>query len=73
MNKPELSQVSVEFVQDGNTMGTTSEIETLKISLEFQLGEKDGPFYVIKTDGWSMDNPSELTELIKRTEKILNK
>jgi len=69
-NKPRIDKVSVEFSQEGNTLGTTSECETIEISLESQLSE-DGHFIVIKTDGWSIDNTSELLYLIKRTEKIL--
>jgi hypothetical protein len=68
--KPEISNVSVTFIQDGNTVGTTSTLEEITVNIEFQL-PGEGGFTVIKTDGWSMDDPKELTELVNRTRKIL--
>ena len=70
---PEISKVSVQFNQEGNTLGTTSEYEQITISLEFQSGEDDGPFVTFKTEGWSINDISDLEELIKRTKKILTK
>jgi phosphoribosylformimino-5-aminoimidazole carboxamide ribonucleotide (ProFAR) isomerase len=71
IEKPEIVKVSVEFTQEGNTLRTTSEVEHINVSLEFQQGEKDGPFITIKTNGWSMDDMSDLEALIKRAKKIL--
>lgn len=52
------------FVQNGNTLGTTSDLETLTICLERQLpGEK--PFITIQTDGWSCDDPEDLLKLLQ--------
>ncbi len=68
--KPEISNVSVTFIQDGNTVGTTEDLESITVNIEFQL-PCDGGFTVIKTDGWSMDDPKELTDLVNRTRKIL--
>ena len=73
MDKPEIIESSTKFTQEGNTLGTTSESEEIQISLEFQLSEKDGPFYVIKTNGWSFDDVSDLNDLIKRASKVLEK
>ena len=72
---PELYGASFKFSQEGNTLGTTEEVEGLELRLEFQLGEKyqDGAFYVIKTDGWSFDNLDEIQALINRAEKVLKK
>ena len=64
--KPEISKVSVEFIQDGNTLGTTEEVESLTVNLEFQLDESDGSFIVLKTDGWSIDDLDDLGTLINR-------
>jgi hypothetical protein len=72
MEKPEIRQVSVTYAQEGNTIGTTSATETITVNLEFQLGEKDGCFVVLKTKGWSVDVPSDIIELIDRTKKILD-
>lgn len=72
-SKPEISRVSIKFVQDGNTLGTTDYRESLELFLEFQMNEKEGPFYVIKTDGWSFDNIEEISYLLKRANKIIEK
>ena len=72
-NEPELSRVTARFVQDGNTMGTTEDVESLEIALEYQLSEDDGPFFVIRTEGWSIDEPSDIAKLIRRVLQICNK
>lgn len=71
--KPEVSKVSVIYNQEGNTLGTTSELETIEVNLEFQLSEKDGCFMVLKTEGWSFDDSKDLIELIERTKRVLSK
>ena len=71
MNGPNICRVSVEFSQEGNTMGTTEEYEGIEVSLEFQGTEQDGPFYVIKTNGWSFDSLDEIKKLIERTNGVL--
>ena len=64
MKRPEITKISVDFVQDGNTLGTTDEFESLTLDIQFQLGE-DGPFYVLTTNtGWSFDRPEELQKLV---------
>ena len=61
----ELSSVKFQFTQDGNTLGTTEDIESLEICLEYQLDTKAGPFFVLKsTTGWSIDEKEELIKLI---------
>lgn len=72
MNKPELSTLTARFTQEGNTLGTTSEYENITIDAEFQLGENDGPFFVIKTDGWSIDSVNDIQQLIDRMLKCIN-
>ena len=72
VNKPELQTVMVEFSQDGNTLGTTAESESIKVFLEFQLSEKEGPFFVLETKGWSFDDFSEIQELIDKAKRILD-
>ena len=71
-NKPALQSVMVEFCQEGNTLGTTAEDESIKVFLEFQLSEEEEPFFVIKTEGWSFDDPSEIQELIDKAKRILD-
>ena len=70
-NEPEISSVKVVFNQEGNTLGTTSEYESIEVSLEFQLSEKEGPFFVIKTEGWSFDDIQDIDKLVKKALKIL--
>ena len=72
MLEPSISKVSIEVYQEGNTLGTTQEIEEMEIILEGPLGsiDKDGAFLVIKTDGWSLQNGQELKELWKRVESL---
>ena len=60
---PLLASVKVTFTQDGNTLGTTDEIEILEIRLESQLPGEEF-FYVLRTEtGWSFDDPDELGKL----------
>lgn len=72
--RPEIWKVSVEFSQDGNTLGTTDENEELKIDLEFQLGEAGGPFYVLTSKtGWSINDTDEIQKLMDIAESPLKK
>jgi len=71
MDKPDISRVMVEFFQEGNTLGTTGEDEVLELCLEFQGSEEAGPFYVIKTNGWSFDSLADLQVLIDRASVII--
>ena len=67
MNKPWLNKITYEFSQEGNTCGTTSEWEELTIEVDTPCGsiiDEDG-FFVLRTTGWSIDDPSELTELLE--------
>lgn len=65
-------RISINLQQEGNTLGTTQEIEEMEIILEAPLGsmDKDGAFLVIKTDGWSLQNGQELKALLKRIESL---
>jgi hypothetical protein len=71
--KPKLERCSFTFDQEGNGNGTTDEFETLTIECESSLGidNDEGCFYVLKTDGWSIDNVNDLQELFDRIQKIL--
>jgi len=69
MSKPKLVECSFIFTQNGNTNGTTEEVEELKVSCESSLGidEDGGCFYVLRSEtGWSIDNLDELKELFNR-------
>ena len=70
-DQPELFRASATFVQPGNTCGTTADSEAIEIAFEFQAGEDEGPFFVIKTEGWSFDDLAEVEQLIQRVSRIL--
>jgi hypothetical protein len=72
--KPKLLKCSFTFDQEGNGNGTTDETETLTIECEASLGidNDEGCYYVLKTDGWSIDNVNELQELFDRINKVIN-
>ena len=75
MIKPELYRVRAEYSQEGNTIGTTGDMgEHIEIALEFPTGEEEGCFVVIKSEGgWSIDELSDLEEIIERTKTITKK
>lgn len=72
--KPTLAEVTFGFYQDGNTLGTTEEYEKLEVTVESQVGDvTDGPFFVIRTKGWSVDGVFELDDLFKRIKNSIEK
>ena len=66
---PAISSAHFHFVQDGNTMGTTEELEILDVHLEYQMPEErkgDDAFIVLKSQGgWSINEPDDLNRLLK--------
>jgi hypothetical protein len=69
-----VSKAVFEFTQDGNTLGTTEEVESLRVSLEYQLPEpgKAGEcFIVLETKGWSIDSPESLANLLENCRKAV--
>ena len=72
-----LVSASFTFEQEGNCLGSTDEIEKLTISCEtdFGIDEMDGGcFFVLKTDtGWSIDSANEITTLLNRVHKSIQK
>ena len=67
--KPELMSASFTFGQEGNTEGTTSEYEEITIEYQNPFDNRHR-FFVLRTQGWSIDNPEELGELLERIKKI---
>lgn len=68
-----LSKVHYQFVQEGNTLGTTSGIEVLDLTLESAVGdlsEDKNTFFVLCTEGWSIDEPEELNVLLHETLRV---
>jgi hypothetical protein len=73
--KPILDKVVYSFFQDCNTNGSTgksNETETLEITYESVLGDLDteGGFFVLRTNGWSINDLGDLEELIERIKQI---
>jgi hypothetical protein len=67
-----LSEAKVQFIQDGNTLGSTDETEILEVSFESQL-PGDETFMVLRsTTGWSINNPSELAKILEPVHKAIN-
>ena len=69
--KTQLTKATVEFVQAGNTLGTTDEMEILNISFENQL-PGDETFIVIRsTTGWSINEASDLSKILEQVHKVI--
>lgn len=67
--KPELISASFTFGQEGNTEGTTSDYEEITIEYQNPFDLHHG-FFVLRTEGWSIDNAAELAELLDRILKV---
>ena len=67
-----LEEVTYRFTKEGNTNGSTAEIEELIITVESvtEAVNDGGGFMTIKTStGWSIEDPQdfmELLEIVKR-------
>lgn len=72
MIKPKLFSASFTFTQEGNTNLSASELEQLTIDYESRLGidEDRGGYWVLRTEGWSIDSTQELQDLLTRIQKI---
>jgi hypothetical protein len=72
--KPKLLKCSFTFEQEPNCKGSTGEFEDLTIECESSLGIDfdKGCYYVLKTDGWSIDNANDLQLLFDRINKVIN-
>ena len=67
MEEINISKITYDFVQEGNTQGTTDEYEKLTIEVETVLGDiNEGNFYVLRTEGWSINSILELEDLFKK-------
>lgn len=73
MNKPKLEKCSFQFSQESNCNGSSGDIELLDIDCESSLGiDNDGDcFFILKTEGWSVDSLADLQQLIDRIYKVI--
>lgn len=73
---PYLNKVIFEFLQDGNTLGTTKEEEKLEIIVEAPIGslmEEEGFLVLKSTTGWSINGREDLVEIFNFVEQISKK
>jgi hypothetical protein len=71
--KPLLDEAYFKFTQEGNCLDELGIIEEIEIKCQADIGI-DGLgrcFYVLKTEGWSIDNAGELQALFDRIGKSL--
>lgn len=74
MEKPLLEEAKFEFSQGGNCMSHKDDAEFLEIKCLSDLGidrTEGNCFYVLKTEGWSIDSVDELQDLFDRIHKSL--
>lgn len=73
--KPQLEEATFKFNQEANCLSTQDEFEEIEISLVSSLGvDRDGKnnhFWILKTDGWAINDTDDLKALFARIEKIL--
>ncbi len=71
--KPLLDEATFKFTQDGNCMDEHGIIEEIEIKCLADIGidGQGGCFYVLKTEGWSIETTKDLDELFDRIKKSL--
>ncbi len=71
-----LERATFEFSQDSNCV-SEKEYEFLTVEVESSLGidrdEGEQYFYVLKTEGWSIDNEEDLKKIFDRISKAIKK
>ena len=74
-NEVILESMVFNFSQESNCVDTKGDVESLEIRCESSLGiDRDGDcFFVLKTDGWSIDSADELQKLFDRIKQTLKK
>jgi hypothetical protein len=72
--KPILERATFEFSQDANCLSNPDEFEKLIIECEADLGidRINECFFVLKTEGWSIDSVKDLEKLFDRIRKVIN-
>jgi hypothetical protein len=70
-----LERAIFEFSQDANCVSDTGGAEFLTIECESSLGidRDEGCFYVLKTEGWSIDSEEDLKAIFDRIQKAIKK
>ena len=66
MREPKIDELSVTFYQDSDCMDTADQ----QLTIEAKDGG-GGWFYVLKTERWAVDRPSEITELLDKVKLMV--
>ena len=68
--RPELTGLKAHFYQEEDTASDRPDsdlAQSLEIELVYQAGFNDGPYFVIKTERWAINDSEELVRLIQKT------
>jgi len=66
MDKPKLHEAKFEFYQEANCLSNEDEALEIRCVSDMGIDNAEGCFYILKTEGWSIDNVGELQELFNR-------
>jgi hypothetical protein len=66
----DIGKISIEFVQNGNTIGSTAEWEELVVNCEYQLPGEECFLVLKSTTGWSVNDSTELTKLLDTVQNM---
>ena len=66
MREQKIEELSVTFYQDSDCMDTADQ----QLTIEAKDGG-GGWFYVLKTERWAVDRPSEITELLDKVKRMV--
>jgi hypothetical protein len=72
-NEPMLESATFTFSQDGNCVDGGTEELTIRCESSLGIDGDEGCFYILKTDGWSIDSAEDLQKLFDRISKVINK
>lgn len=71
MENPLLQYVKFYFTQEGNTDGTTNDVEELIVEVEGLDILKDGGYIVLRTStGWSINEGEDLNYIFEQVKKV---
>ena len=66
MREPKIEELSVTFYQDSDCMDTADQ----QLTIEAKDGG-GGWFYVLKTERWAVDSPSEIAKLLDKVKLMV--
>jgi hypothetical protein len=72
-SSPKLEKAIFEFSQEGNCNHGGIEILTVECESSLGIDNDGGCFYVLKTEGWSINSVEEIQKLFDRIQKSIIK